>query len=191
MKEFSPSIKQIACIDRTGILGINTPEGSSLVFNIKEDMKFFKNTTKKSVVIMGKTTYNSLPSPLKDRISIVLSSKMEKVDSKDFYIRNTLDECLVLAEYLALYHNYDIYVIGGSTLYEQTLPFSTELIFTYVDISIKNKISLKPNSEFIRYPSSEELNNFELVSNERLNSTNFIYPLSIMKLRRKLQSKDS
>ena len=41
----------------------------------KKDMRFFFNKTKNNVVIMGKTTYFSLPEqfrPLKDRLNIVI-----------------------------------------------------------------------------------------------------------------------
>ena len=55
----------------------------------KKDMRFFFNKTKNNVVIMGKTTYFSLPEqfrPLKDRLNIVLTSKPSQYMNNTEYI---------------------------------------------------------------------------------------------------------
>ncbi len=46
-----------------------------LLFNLPEDMEFFKNTTKNNVVVMGRITLLSLPGgkPLKNRTNIVMT----------------------------------------------------------------------------------------------------------------------
>ena len=62
-------ISLIASIGKNNEIGKN----GDLVWHIKEDMKFFKNTTINHIVVMGFNTYKSLPGPLKDREMIVLS----------------------------------------------------------------------------------------------------------------------
>jgi dihydrofolate reductase len=53
-------------------------KNDSIPWNIPEDMKFFKNTTLKNVVIMGKNTFASLNyNPLKDRLNVVITRKPE------------------------------------------------------------------------------------------------------------------
>jgi dihydrofolate reductase len=53
-------------------------KNGSIPWNIKDDMKFFKNVTIKNVVIMGKNTFASLSyNPLKDRLNIVITRKPE------------------------------------------------------------------------------------------------------------------
>ena len=48
---------------------------NNLLFSIPQDMKFFRETTKESVVIMGRNTLESFPGkkPLKNRVNIVLT----------------------------------------------------------------------------------------------------------------------
>ena len=50
-------------------------KGNDLMFSIPKDMKFFRETTKGKVVVMGLNTLRSFPNgkPLKNRINIVLS----------------------------------------------------------------------------------------------------------------------
>ena len=47
-----------------------------LLFNVPEDMEFFKKTTLNKVVVMGRKTLLSLPggTPLKNRTNIVMTS---------------------------------------------------------------------------------------------------------------------
>ena len=54
--------------------GIGKKNG--LLFNLKEDMRFFRTTTLNHVVAMGEKTLLSFPGskPLKNRINIVLSA---------------------------------------------------------------------------------------------------------------------
>ena len=49
---------------------------NNLLFSIPTDMKFFRETTKDSVVIMGRKTLESFPGqkPLKNRVNIVLTN---------------------------------------------------------------------------------------------------------------------
>ena len=59
----------------TDVRGGIAYEGS-LPFNCKEDMRFFKNNTSNNIVIMGRKTWETLPSKfgLMNRINIVLTS---------------------------------------------------------------------------------------------------------------------
>ena len=62
-------------------------------WNSKKDLKFFANKTKNSVVIMGRTTYFSLPDnvrPLKNRLNIVLTSKPEQFLDLEDGIENVI-----------------------------------------------------------------------------------------------------
>ena len=50
-------IKLIVCSDINGGIGRN----NDLLFNIKEDMKFFREMTKGNIIVMGYNTWLSLP----------------------------------------------------------------------------------------------------------------------------------
>ena len=100
---------------------------NKLLFSLKEDMKFFKNTTTGNVVVMGKNTFLSLPKrPLKDRVNIVLTSA------------NLEDECIKVSSMdelfktLKEYNSDDVYIMGGASMYKQMLPYCDTAYITKV-----------------------------------------------------------
>uniref|UniRef100_A0AB39J8R0 dihydrofolate reductase n=1 Tax=Florenciella sp. virus SA2 TaxID=3240092 RepID=A0AB39J8R0_9VIRU len=89
------SINIIVCCDNKNGIGID----NNLPWNIKSEMKIFRQKTignGNNCVIMGKNTYNSIPSkyrPLKDRINYVVSTTME--EEKGIFILENLDNNLI------------------------------------------------------------------------------------------------
>lgn len=117
-------MKAIVNVDKNWAIG---REGDLLSF-IPEDMKFFKEKTIENVVVMGRTTFDSLPNrkPLKGRINIVLTR------NKDFSIEgvivlNTIDEVL---EKVADFDEDKVFIIGGEAIYKQFLPYCKEALIT-------------------------------------------------------------
>ncbi|MDU2066099.1 MAG: dihydrofolate reductase [Sporomusaceae bacterium] len=97
---------------------------------IPEDMKFFKAKTLQKVVVMGRTTFESLPgkAPLKDRINIVLSKRQEKPHDAVILCRSLPE----LWEELKQYNTNDIFVIGGASVYHSLLPYCSEAYVTKI-----------------------------------------------------------
>lgn len=97
-------------------------------WNIPEDLTHFKEVTLNSNIIMGTTTFKGLPKPLPKRVTYVLSShKVEESDNVK-WISN-------LDDFIAEHKNSDevYYVCGGAAIYKQFLPYTKELIVSYVD----------------------------------------------------------
>ena len=71
-------MKAIVCVDKNWGIGKN----NDLLFSIPDDMKFFRETTKGKVVVMGSNTLKSFPNgnPLKNRVNVVLSSSLNRED---------------------------------------------------------------------------------------------------------------
>ena len=63
-------ISLIACVGKNLELGKN----NDLIWHLKGDMKFFKETTKGHHILMGRKTFQSLPKLLEDRKHLVLTS---------------------------------------------------------------------------------------------------------------------
>lgn len=99
-----------------------------LLMRVPEDMKFFRQMTTGKVVVMGRETFESFPGkqPLKDRVNIVLS-KNGSFDDDRLIICRSLEELLLE---LKKYPPYDIFVIGGESVYTQLLPYCTEAYVT-------------------------------------------------------------
>ena len=85
-----------------------------------DDMTFFRETTRNSVVLMGRKTWHSIPmifKPLKNRTNIVVSSRLETEHGSHIVVR-TPEEGYALAEKIALASDTTAFCIGGPSLWE-------------------------------------------------------------------------
>lgn len=91
---------------------------NNLLFNIKTDLKYFKEKTVGKVVVMGRKTYESLPvKPLKNRVNIVLTTDKNFV-APDVRVVNSYSE--LFAE-ISHYNSDDVFIIGGASLYNKLI----------------------------------------------------------------------
>lgn len=112
----------IAAVGKNNELG----KKGGLVFHIKEDMKFFKETTTGHTVVMGFKTWESLPKKLPNRKNIVIT--FEEFEGPD--------ECVTdLEKFIKENESTDeeIFVIGGGSIYTQFLEHAKKLYLTEVD----------------------------------------------------------
>ena len=113
----------IVNVDKNWAIGY----GGKLLVSIPEDMKFFRETTKGNVVIMGRKTFESLPKgALPNRRNIVLTrQEMSFAGAETFHSLNeALEHCGSEEE---------VYVIGGASLYEEAMPLADKLCITEVN----------------------------------------------------------
>ncbi len=114
----------IAAIGKNNELGLN----GKLVFSIKEDMKFFKNTTLGHPVIMGRATFDSIGNPLPGRKNYVASRNPKNLPSSVKIIPNLID-------FLKKHQNSDeeFFIIGGGAIYKLALPYAKNLYLTEIN----------------------------------------------------------
>ena len=134
-------MKAIVNVDNNWAIG----NGDALLNHIPEDMKFFKEKTTGNVVVMGRATFMTFPGPkaLPNRVNIVLTSD-ESWSAPDVIVCHSLDE---LFAQLKRYDTNTVYVIGGSSVYEQLLPYCDTAYVTKVDTA-------KPADKF--FPNLDE-----------------------------------
>lgn len=117
----------IVAVDKNWGIG----KDNKMMWNIPEDMKFFREKTIGHVVVMGRKTMESFPDgqPLKDRVNVVLSRQ------KGYRLSGALamhtDE-----EIKALLEKFDpaeVFVVGGAQVYQQFLPYCSTAYVTKVD----------------------------------------------------------
>ena len=116
------SFSIIAAVGKNNELG----KAGDLVFHIKEDMKFFKNTTTGHSVIMGYNTWKSLGKKLPNRKNIVVS--YEPVEEADATVTDLQDYIVKNQD-----SREEIFVIGGGMLYKQMLEHANTLYLTEID----------------------------------------------------------
>lgn len=114
----------IAAIGKNNELGLK----GGLVFHIKEDMQFFKETTMGHPILMGLTTFKSIGRPLPGRKNYVLTHNPEGLPEGVFPVTD-LDSFV----HENLESDEEIFVIGGANVYNQMLPYATNLYLTEID----------------------------------------------------------
>ena len=110
--------------------GIGKKNG--LLFTLKEDMAFFRRTTLNHVVAMGENTLLSFPNqkPLKNRTNIVLSADKDHNYEGVVNVHSFEEFLKIVAKYA---QNEDVYIIGGASMYRQTLDYVDFVYLTKVD----------------------------------------------------------
>lgn len=126
-------MKAIVCYDKKS-RGIG--RDGKLLFNIVEDLKYFKCITDGKIVVMGTNTYNSMDSkPLPNRINIVITKHPE------MYNNSTIDDSdgtifVTPKTFLSIIKNMEntdnIICIGGEETYKLLLPFCDQIYATEV-----------------------------------------------------------
>lgn len=124
----------IVAIAKNHVIGHN----NRLPWNIPEDLKFFKKQTMGHVLIMGRNTFESLPTfGLKGRICIVVTSKnildVEYEKDSPVYFRslNKVDE--LLDKILKIYPEKKLFVIGGHCLFDHFTEKIQKFIVTHIE----------------------------------------------------------
>jgi dihydrofolate reductase len=102
-----------------------------LLARIKEDQKFFKETTMGHVVVLGRKTLEEFPGgkPLSGRTNIILSRNTDYVQA-GAVVAHSLSE---LSEVLSKYDSDDIFVIGGQSIYDMLIPYCDTAYITKIE----------------------------------------------------------
>lgn len=108
----------IVAVGKNGEVG----RGNKLLWDIPEDMQWFKDNTIGRNIIMGRKTYESIGRPLPNRNNIVLTRDKEFVSEGVEVIHDPFD--LDLSK--------DYVVIGGSQVYREYMNHVTELFISRV-----------------------------------------------------------
>ena len=126
---------------------------NGLLFSLPLDMKFFRETTKGHVVCMGENTLLSFPGskPLKNRTNIVLSQDASH-NYDDVINVHTFEDFLKQIKKYS--ENDDVFIIGGASIYRQTLPYVDEVLLTKVN---------KDGGAEVFFPSLDEMPEFKCI----------------------------
>jgi len=120
-------ISLIAAFAEEGVIG----KDGKIPWDLKEDLKHFRNKTEGCSVVMGRKTYESIGRPLPNRLNIVMTKNPKMLEGvKEVSSRK---EALEIA---SSYSN-EVFIIGGEKIYEEFLPMATKMYLTKIDIKTK------------------------------------------------------
>lgn len=114
----------IWAMDRNRTIGID----NRLPWRLPADLQHFRALTTGHTILMGRKTYESFPRPLPDRRHIIITKDRKYQAASGCVVANTLEAALAAAG-----ADDEVFVIGGASLYGQTLPYADRLYVTLID----------------------------------------------------------
>ena len=100
----------------------------AMPWHLPEDLAHFKATTMGHVMLMGRKTYDSIGRALPGRRTIVMT-RQQGWHAPSVEVAHSLPEALALAGPA------DVFVVGGSDVYRQAMPFADQMLLTEIDQS--------------------------------------------------------
>lgn len=120
-----------------------------LLIQLPADMHHFRELTMGHTLIMGRRTFDSLPSgALLGRRNFVLSRSVKSIPGCSCFA--SLVDALHAAEPLG-----EVFVIGGASVYEQAMPYASRLLLTEIDAEAEAADAFFPNYHDWRLISCE------------------------------------
>lgn len=100
-----------------------------LPWKLPADMKWFRQHTLGKPIIMGRKTFESFGGKsLPDRLNIIITQD-QNYQTEHAMVAHSIDEALTMCDDAE-----EAMIIGGMSLYEQTLPIADRLYRTVVDV---------------------------------------------------------
>lgn len=121
-------ISSIVIVSKNNVIGCE----NDLVFDIKEDLKRFKEITQNHTIIMGRKTFDSLPFVLPNRHHIILTNNKNYISPESKEKITVIND---INEIISMYANSEeeVFLIGGGVIFELLMPYINKHYITHVD----------------------------------------------------------
>jgi dihydrofolate reductase len=140
-------ISIIAAIAKDRAIGAN----NDLLWRLPNDMKRFRELTTGHTVLMGRKTFESLPNgALPNRVNVVIT-RNETVMFENCVLFNNPEDAI--NEYCT---KDEVFVIGGASIYRQTIERADRLYITCVCHSFENADTFFPEIREDKWIMTEE-----------------------------------
>lgn len=124
----------VAAVAENGVIG----RGADIPWHIPGEQAEFKRLTLGHVLLMGRTTYESIGRPLPGRETVVLTRDPDW-RAEGVHVAHDVESALRVADSLPG----DVMVAGGAAVYAALLPFADEQVIS--------EVHLHPDGD-VRYP---------------------------------------
>ena len=127
-------LSSIAAMAKNRVIGVN----NKLPWHIPEDFKFFKETTKGHILIMGRKTFESLGKPLPHRFHIVITRQESyRYEDPNVQVVHSLNMALELAHMLTekfkAKFGDEVFIAGGGDIYRQAMDIVDKIYLTVIE----------------------------------------------------------
>ncbi len=120
-------LSHIVAAAKNGVIGVN----NTLPWDIPEDMKFFRDTTKGKIIIMGRKTFESVGHPLPNRLSIVIT-RQKGYQHKGVIVVPTLKEAIEYAKTQTGKYGDEVFIIGGGEIFKESMDIVDIIYLTRI-----------------------------------------------------------
>src|SRR6266403_3684632 len=148
-------INLVAVVNKKRAIGKLKNGKPDLVFDLPTDLARFRRLTAKQPVIMGPTTFESLPDPVRPlpgRLNIVVSRRRD-YEAPGAEVVENVEDGIALAK---LSTDGDVWVIGGGVIYGLALPYADRLYLTEVDEESEGDAYFPDYAEFTEVIPNED-----------------------------------
>ena len=142
----------VVAVARNGVIG----RDNALPWRLPADLAHFKRVTMGHPVVMGRRTYESIGKALPGRKNIVVTHN-RAFEAPGCTVVNSLDEAWKAADGAD-----EVCVIGGTTLFAETLPGADVIHLTEVEAEVEGDTCFPPfdrgewqEKEIARHPADE------------------------------------
>ena len=122
-----PTISAIAAISENRVIG----NENKLMWDIPEDTKYFRETTKNHPIIMGRKTFESI-GVLKDRTSIVITRNKDYKVPDGCLLASSVDDALSKTK-----NDDEAFIIGGEEIFRQSMDIADKIYLTRIHQSFE------------------------------------------------------
>ena len=122
-------ISIIVAASTNNVIGKN----NQLLWHLPNDLKFFKNTTWGSVVIMGRKTFESVNKALPGRINIVIT-KQENWNAENVIKASSIKDAIDKADET---NCKELFIIGGGEIYKECFSITDRIYLTRVHAKLE------------------------------------------------------
>ena len=131
-----PAVYIAVICDLDGYIG----ENGTMPWHLPADLKYFRQLTWGSPIIMGRCTHESIGRPLPGRRNIVLSRRPDyRAEGCDI-----VDSFAAAMETARADNPKQIFVTGGRIVYEQAIPLTERIYMTRVQARQTGKLRFPP-----------------------------------------------
>ena len=117
----------IVAFDQNRVIG----KDGTLPWSLPRDLRRFKEISLGKTVVMGRKTHQSIGRMLPERKNVVISSNASLVDA------NCLSFSSLRKALKALAGDKEVFIIGGESIYRESIPLANKIYLTEIDGSVK------------------------------------------------------
>lgn len=125
----------IAAVDKNNVIGRSD---GRMPWYLEEEFEHFKKTTIGYPIVMGRKTFESLSTPLENRLNIVITkSKNLKKEYDKLVVFNSLEDAY---KFCGSQNFLKIFIIGGERIFGEAIKDADKMIISRLNFEVEGDI---------------------------------------------------